>query len=450
MDFNKLEEDFGKLTSFQDIADRMPDLIKKGIEVFGSPSEREVFCYTAITTLSSLMTKTTGTYNGKAMGAMLYLGVIAKPASNKDVINHGIGLIKKVSSYHSDLNKTKFQEYKNNVANGHDMPKPGYISTLISPDISKAKMIEQLNHNAGSPSVLLADEIDIVVEANKGEHGTGLSYILRSAYHHGRISQQLKGGNQHYVIDNPQLAVVLAGTHRQMASLIGSIENGLYSRFLMVNIEDGASWQDVSPNPDCANPSQTISELSEEIFSFFEYLNKVELQIELTNQQWNVINSFGETFLGRLYNLNNEYLSSIVKRYAQMAVKIAMVFTAVRYFEEQKKGSKVIVEDCDFITAFLLMRRGLNHSIAYFKTLPGGGRTKEIATKQAIVTLLPNDFTRAEFIKVAQKYSVPERTADRWLKDFTVGNIIQKLSQGNYSKKSMANSTERQIDEEDL
>ena len=208
---------------------------------------------------------------------------------------------------------------------------PGSKVVLIAGDITSAKLIQQLRDNQGIPSIMVEDEIDSIANAMNAEHGHQLSRLLRNIFHHGAISQQLKGGNQHYEIESPFMAMILAGTFNQLKKLIGTVENGLLSRYMLIKVDDGALWQDVAPYHPCPSREQQMERFSDQYFKFWEFFNNRALEIKLTEEQWDVINDFGREELSIQYNLHHEELSATVKRFPNMAFRICQILTAIRY-----------------------------------------------------------------------------------------------------------------------
>jgi len=438
-----------------DILTDLPELISEPVYAFSYYSERLIATFGAITVAGALMTNLTGLYHRRRAYSSLYLAIVAGPSSNKGVITYLRKLAEKVHLHYrvkSDADLQKYVDdqrvYSQSLKKGGqgNMPlHPPYKVTLISGDITAPKLIEQLHSNRnGVPSIVVEDEIDSLAVAGSGEHGKALSRIYRNCYHHATITQQLKTGNQHYEISNPVLAMLIAGTPKQMSTLIGSIENGLYSRFAILIIDDGATWQSVAPCENCFDRDKKFEELSDTYFEMWEYLAEREVEVCLTSAQWDAINQFGAAQLGYQYNLTNEALAAVVKRHCLMLFKFCMTLTGLRYWESRGNNAVAFCSQTDFDIAMRLVQHSLHCSIAYFKHLPGGANSGTAKRKEQLLKGLCNTFTRIEAIEVGKKLKLSERQTDRYLQHFVQSDLLVKTGQGAYEKQPMA---ERQNDD---
>ena len=246
------------------IKDNIPDFLKKGMGSFNSKTEKYIYLNSALVTYGSVMIYINGKYGNKVQYPMLYLIVVGSAASNKSIINISNGILQKLNNIIIEQSEEldKKHQIEHNIWKKlskkdptlEEPKKPPYCVVSISPDITKAKLIMQLSDNKYVPSMIICDEADTITALMKSEHGSGISYIYRTAFHHDVISQQLKTNNQHFKIQNPKLAIIIGGTKNQIKRFIGGVENGLFSRFTMIEIDDGPIWNDISP---CSRPNDS-------------------------------------------------------------------------------------------------------------------------------------------------------------------------------------------------
>ena len=371
----------------------LPAIIRNPVESFTYQSERLIMTYGSITAAGALIPSVYGEYSRRKTRPALYLGIVAAPASNKGVVSYVRTLVSKVHGhYRLETVKAKqsFKALKDkhgqavNAGTPSTVPEdPGSKVVLIAGDITSAKLIQQLRDNQGIPSIMVEDEIDSIANAMNAEHGHQLSRLLRNIFHHGAISQQLKGGNQHYEIESPFMAMILAGTFNQLKKLIGTVENGLLSRYMLIKVDDGALWQDVAPCSSCPSREQQMERFSDQYFKFWEFFNNRALEIKLTEEQWDVINDFGREELSIQYNLHHEELSATVKRFPNMAFRICQILTAIRYWENKGTDPFAVCTHEDFDLAMKVICHSYLCSIEFFKALPGGGKSSKAGLKSS-------------------------------------------------------------------
>lgn len=444
---NMLDENPHLANDFMD--NFLPDLINNAMKTFATDSEKIVFLYSMIIAFGSVMINISGKYSDKKVYPMLFLAVMGPPASFKSVINYAPVILKKLhkrfleeSDYLIKVYISEHAKWKRLVRmdpNLLEPKKPPYGCLLISSDISKSKLIEQLYDNQFIPSFMSSDEIDVLVQTMRSEHGAGISAMLRTIFHADRISQQLKSNNVHYEILTPKLSVLLAGTDDQMQKLIGSIMNGLYSRFMILSLEGNVKWSDASPSENGQERNSIMENLADNTMDMFQYLATNSFEMLLTKSQWTILNGFGIQNLGLLSNLHNEQAASVVKRHAIMCFKIALTLTGLRYWNEKLTDEQIYCKDEDFLISIILMRISFKNAIMFFAKLKNGDRSLLVVKNLALLNALPVNFTRAEAMEAGKKLKLSIRIIDRILKNLTDGRQLNKISFGNYEKTSLAN-----------
>lgn len=422
----------------------LPETITKPCETFQQSAERQPFVYSVIAGLSSLMVKVSTEYAGKKVYPMIYFALIGPAGSNKGIVKYAAIMLKPVhlefklqSDEQFSRYRVEYRKFQKAVKSNPELTepiKPPYKVVLVSADITKSKLIQQLHDNENVPTFMINDEIDTLLASTRGQYGGGISSILRTAYHHDLISQQLKGENQHYEIDEPKLAICLAGTPAQMLGLIENIENGLYSRFTILLTDGFASWNSVAPCSDCPDKEETFKFYSDEVLKLYHSIKNRNIVVEFSDMQWRMINDFGEKQLLKYTSFYNEQMGSVVKRHGLMIVKIAMLLTVVRAYE---KGNSSDVLECDmesFVAAMILGVQSLYNSAEFFKTFPKGKQTEAAKNNQILLDVLPMSFTRAEAIVLGETKNISIRSIDRALHQMEHTGILKKISHGNYEK----------------
>lgn len=450
----ELLNDKSKLSAidFDLLVDVFPKPLNVLVNSFSSFSERFIVTMCALTSVGAILPNVYGWYHGRKSMPSLYLAVVAAAASNKGVVNYSKVLLKKVHKYYRDKSEVAFSNYqlqlkqqKQAIKSGGSFTKvkqPPYQVVVVSGDITGAKLLEQLYHNVGIPCILIEDEMDAVVQSGTGEHGKQINRLFRNIYHHAPISAQRKGDNQHYEVDEPFMSMIMAGTPDQFKSLLGSYENGLSSRFTTLTIDDGPIWLSPAPCYSCPNREDLLEATSEIFFELWDYMRKRKLEVRLTSEQWKVIDEFGVRELSLVYNFKHETLSALAKRTALQIFRIAEIITAFRFWEQRGNNTVATCSDADFEIAFKLIQHSYLCSLDFFKTFKGKGAISAVASaKDRLFQSLPDSFVRADVIEKASEFKISKRSADAYIKDFVIGEMLEKTGHGHFQKTSLAKHT---------
>ena len=426
----------------------MPQLINSGTKTFNHMSERMPFIYSSMAALSSLMTNVQTRYADKPIYPMIYFSLVGPAGSNKGVVKYASKMLRNI---HQEIKLHSEEAYKKYKADHRhwlkavkehvglpEPTRPPYSVPIVSADITKSKLIQQIADNVGLPTFIITDEIDTLVGAVKSQYGTGISAMLRSAYHHDPISQQLKSDNQHYDIEEPKVALCIAGTPSQMLGFIDNVENGLYSRFTILLTDDSITWNSVAPCPTCPNREETFSRIGKSCLQLFNFLKNAPIEIEFTQWQWDLINSFGEEKLGIYATLQSEYLGSVVKRHSLMIVKLAMVITVLKAFETNSTAKNLYCDKEAFVAAMILVRQSLYCSVEFFEQFNTGKKTPMAKSNSLLIMKLPSEFSRYEAISIATAEKISDRTLDRALDQFISAGFLTKVGHGKYKKTDLA------------
>jgi hypothetical protein len=418
------------------------------MNTFDQVGEQFPFLYAGISSLSSIMVDVKTEYKRKIVYPMIYFALVGPAGTNKGVVKYASKMLRNIHLEYKKVSDEKMKqfniEYRNwlrAVKKEETLPeptKPPYQVVMISADITKAKLIQQLNDNIGVPTYMINDEIDTLLSSTKSQYGNGISALLRTAYHHDLISQQLKSENQHYEIEEPKIAVCLAGTPSQMLSFIENVENGLYSRFTILLTDDYSIWQSVAPCPTCPNREETFVRLASEVFDFHEYLKTAPISVSFTEWQWELINDFGKEKMNLYSTLQSEHLGAVVKRHALMAIKIAMVLTVSRAFETKNQNKELLCDKESFVAAFILVLKSFYCAVEFFESFSSGKQTTTAFQNKQLLNALPHSFTRLESIDVAKGLNISIRSLDRALSHFVAAGYFIKIGFGKYEKTELA------------
>jgi len=445
------EEDYLKVTPTipEELYLQMPEILQHGAMAFTDERERDVFLTGALAILSGCLPGVKGVYAGNEVFPNVFSFAIAPAASGKGALKFAKMLADEYhsfvlkasreaeSQYNQELSehKQKISSKKKGDTSTEEQPtKPTFKVVYIPANTSYAKILWHLEQNEGT-GIICETEADTLGNVFKQEWGS-YSDMLRKSFHHERLSSSRKGNNEFTEVNAPSLSIALSGTPNQVTGLISSSEDGLFSRFIFYAFKVEQKWKDVSPNANNINLTEHFKVLSLKVFNMVQFLQREETIVTLTNQQWQQLNQTCEAWLNEVTMFTAEEAASIVKRLGLILYRMAMLFTALRKFENGEAANQVVCTDEDFSTALRLAEIYLHHSILMFNNLPKQSEATQFKTgdgKRKFFEALPQEFTRKEATELGTKFKLSARTVDDILKS-CIGVTLTKIKAGTYQR----------------
>lgn len=431
------------------VYETLPDILKRGAEAFSDDKrKRDVFLTGALTILSGCLPNVSGLYAQERVYPHLFSFIIAPSANGKGIMKNAKRLADKLhdklvaeSKETRDKYELELIVYKDKLAKRKpadpvpEKPEEPKTRLLFIPaDCSQAMLLQLLQDNNGE-GIICETEADTMSGANKQEWGN-YSPILRGSFHNEKISVARKTNRELIEINEPKLAVCLSGTPAQVPKLIGSAEDGLFSRFLFYAFKSDIVWQDPSPKPKKIVLNDHFALLSDEVLTLVDCLNQSPTEIQLTPGQWQTLNA---TFAERLRDVtlyNSEDAASVVYRLGLILFRLCMVFTALRKFENAEDSPVVYCSDDDFSAALTLSGVYLEHSLLMFNNLSNQQEAviyKMPNNKKRLFEALPDSFQRKEAVEIAKEFGISERSVDDFLNS-CIPTLLEKVKTGQYQK----------------
>jgi len=114
---------------------------------------------------------------------------------------------------------------------------------------------------------------------------------------------------------------------------------------------------------------------------------------------------------------------------------LMMIFSALRIMESGEITTKLICDDIDFNNAIKMVEILIKHSSHIYSNLIT--QTPEVQNtsknrKEIFLANLPKSFNRQTYVAIALKLDIPDKTAQRYIKDFVKANIIQSTAHDSY------------------
>lgn len=436
----------------KDIFENLPDILKEGTRAFSDVRERDVFFTGALTILSGCLPNVEGVYAQETVYPNLFSFIIAPAASGKGALKFAKVLadpyqerVLEESNKEKQIYDAELAEYKtaqrnrkkNDETVTEEPIKPPFKVVFIPANTSYAAILKHIQQN-DAKGIICETEADSMGAVFKQDWG-GYSDMLRKSFHGETISVSRKTDNEYIIIKDPKLSVALSGTPGQVANIISSAEDGLFSRFLFYTFKVEQKWRDVSPYGNTINLNDHFKALSNVVLQLIDFLQSQKTVINLSPEQWQTINITGDQWLREVTIFTSEEASSVVKRLGLILYRFTMIFTALRKFENGDMTEEVFCTDEDFEMALHIANVYLQHSLLMYHNLPKKEETgvfKGKSNKKKFFEALPKNFKREQAIQLGVQYKLKSRSVDELLKSL-LNTLLTQPSFGYYEKVSV-------------
>ncbi len=422
----------------------LPELLQKVVAKSNSNEDRDLLLLGSLVAISSCLPNIYGIYAEREVYPNLFLFVTAQASAGKGRLTLCRKLVDPIHKSLREISKLEFEEYQRKLTeyaaskNKSEMerPKEPPVKMLVIPANNSATgLFQVLNDNNGS-GLIFETEGDTLSMTFKSEHGN-YSDGFRKAFHHETISYNRRKDREYVEINNPRLSALLSGTPKQISALIPSAENGLFSRFMFYFMNVRPVWNDVFANSSDQTLDSYFNHLGHEFFELYKHLQYQTEQTRfcLTSGQQNAFNAyFAQTQNQYLCLYGADYLAT-VRRLGLITFRIAMTLTTLRIMDTGDIHSPLVCRDSDFNTALAMVKILVQHAANVFQQLPAEAVTAAPKNqKQQFLDELPQEFCRKDYLTVAQKLGIPDKTAEKHIKRFTDNGLINHYAHDKYQK----------------
>lgn len=422
----------------------LPGLLQKVVAKSNSPEDRDLLLLGSLVVISACLPKVYGIYAEREVYPNLFLFVTAQASAGKGRLTLCRKLVDPIHKALREVSKLEFEEYQRNLTEyaaaknkaETERPKEPPVKMLVIPANNSATGLFQiLNDNNGS-GLMFETEGDTLALTFKSEHGN-YSDGFRKAFHHETISYNRRKDREFVEIQNPRLSALLSGTPKQVSTLIPSAENGLFSRFIFYFMNVRPVWNDVFANSSDQTLDSYFNHLGMQFFDLYKHLEYQSEPIRfcLTSGQQQAFNAyFAQTQNQYLCLYGADYLAT-VRRLGLITFRMAMILTALRIMDDGDIHSPLVCRDNDFNTALSMVKILVQHAAQVFQQLPSEAVTTAPKNqKQQFLDELPKEFCRKDYLTVANKLGIPDKTAEKHIKRFSVNGLIIHFAHDKYKK----------------
>lgn len=425
------------------VFDNLPSFLQKVVKNAASNEERDIMLLGAITVLSACIPNVYGIYDEKQVYANLFLFVTAKASGGKGRLSLCKQLVDPIHNQLREQAKdlkllydSRMIEYNNTKqSEGIDKPpKPPLKMLFIPANNSSTGMFQILYDNEGE-GLIFETEGDTLSQTFKSDYGN-YSDGFRKAFHHETISYFRRKDNEYVEIEKPKLSALLSGTPNQIANLIPSSENGLFSRFIFYWMNIDLKWKNVFDTKEDGNLEHYFNTLAEEYFQVYSaLLESDKTQFVLSKDQSDAFNTFFKRIqFDYIESVGLEYLATI-RRLGLISFRIAMIFSVLRISETGEFQNPIVCQQQDFEASLRITEVLLEHSKkVYLELMHNSKPLKQPNLKQKFLAALPNKFNRQQYLDSAKSLSIIDKTADNYIAKFSEEGKIHHESHNNYTK----------------
>jgi hypothetical protein len=425
-----------------DIFNTIPDYLQQITTVATTKEERDILLLGSLVTLSVALPKIIGKYGDNPVNANLFIFISAKASGGKGILIHCRKLVEPIHNALRDQAKILKKQFDAemvdyNANKGKDSTiekpeKPPQKMLFIPANNSSTGFFELLN-DSDARGIIFETEADTLSKSFKSDYGD-YSDGFRNAFQHEPHSFYRRTDKEYVEIKRPCLSVMLSGTPRQINTLIPNAENGLFSRFMFYVMNMKLVWKDVFASKTEEGLDVHFGKLGHQFYSLYQTLQaSPEIQFTLTPNQQAQFNQYFQQIQVYYYTIHQEDYIASVRRLGLIAFRIMMIFSALRMMEDGDIPATLTCSDIDFDNTLKMIAVLIKHSsYVYNQIAQEAHQAKPKNRKEQFLESLPKNFNRQTYVDIGLKLGIPDKTAQRYIKEFVTAEIIQTPSHDCY------------------
>lgn len=430
-----------------ELTERLPPLLREIAHCANGPEDADILVLGSIVTFSACLPNVYGVYSQREVYPNLYLFVTAQASAGKGRLSLCRRLVNPIHRQLCEASRLAWEEYNRLMQiysttrekGEYERPQEPPQKMLIIPANASATSVFQILNDNDGVGLIFETEGDTLAQTFKSEHGN-YSDGFRKAFHHETISYVRRRNREHVELLQPKLSALFSGTPKQVSTLIPDAENGLFSRFMFYSMPIKVEWLNVFENGDMRTLDTQFDFLAQKFLGIYNYLkNRQPIRFKFTQKQSKIFNNYfteATTLYSERCGLG--FLGT-VRRLGLITFRIAMVLTSLRLLEIQPKTNQITCSDNDFSSALSIAKVLIEHSAFVYGQLPKVLSYANEPTKSGMAELydaLPTNFTRIDYVKIAEGINMPPATAKRHITDLVTCGRVVRVQNGIYRKRS--------------
>jgi len=427
-----------------EIYKHLPSVLSQACELFDDPKEKDIILLGSLAVISGCLPNICGVYDRRTVYPHLFAFIEAPAGSGKGILQWTRKLAEEIHRELRSISKHDKKEYevklrewfaaqkkKGKSPDKEPPAEPMDQMLLIPANNSASSFVQSLVENNGQ-GILFCTEADTLANSLSQDWGN-YSDVLRCSFHHEPISLQRRAKREYLELEQPKVSVLLTGTKGQLFKLIPDTENGLFSRFAFYSFPAVPKFRDVFEDTE-HKAENVFTELGRKIYDYRNRLltqrYTIELQLSKTDKEY--FKDFFKRAMSELYKEIGEQGLATVKRFGLILFRMAMVLSTLRILDKNIPiERKMTIDHNDFVMANEIVLCLMGHAVKLIAGCKeGSNRIIQQKRLMKLYDALPENFTRSEAIKTAEKCNIPTATCDRYL----ISGIFKKAGHGIYSK----------------
>jgi hypothetical protein len=428
----------------EEIYQNLPEPIKELTAPFHD-RERDVVLLSTLGVLSACLPRVYGIYDSNRYSPHLYLLIIAPPASGKGAMGKSKKLIEKIHREIKQISLDGIAECKESQKDKKNKSAqcPELEIKLVPGNVSSSKIYKHLQ-NSPHGILMFETEADTISTMLKQDWGN-FSDVLRKSFHHETVSISREIEDKYFEISEPKLSLVISGTPNQVAPLINSQENGLFSRFVFYYFDEPSYWKDVSPQAKTIDTGLLFSNAGTEILKLYNKLleKNEEIEVRLTQEQWNRFNERMDYIVKSLIEIKKTDILPTIKRNGVIMFRICMILTVIRNKDNIDSSQILYCDNKDFNSACAIIESAIDHSIVVSNLLSSNltDPKKKLNMRESLMlSALGSNFKKKDALIIGKCQGIPDRSIDFIIAKLIRLQIIEKISNGVFQKKDIKKS----------
>ena len=458
-----------------------PTFLARIIERGDSPAQRDILLLGALTVLGATLNRRLRlAYGGKYHYPCLQTFVVAPPASGKGALTWVRRL---AEPFHEEMlarYRERLQTYRREKtawdllgkqrAQTPEPEEPRLRMFLISGNNSGTGILENLI-DADGVGLICEAEADTVSAAIGTDYGHW-SDTLRKCHDHDRLSFNRRTNHEYRECDRSFLGVLLSGTPAQVAPLIPSAENGLFSRQLFYRMPAIEEWMDQFDRSDdnldrlFLDWGRRWKRLTD---ALWPWVNVVQLR--LSDAQKQLFNQRLSRFFSHAGIAGGGAMRSTVARIAINTCRMTAIVAFLRAVDGWLSGEEeptdgidtaailrhcpgltpapnvpreniqdgivpawtLTVTDADLEAVLALAETLYRHSLRILRILPAtDAKIRQAPPKEALFEALPLEFTRKQALDEAARLKIATSTLESYLRRMRERGLLLHDDKGAY------------------
>ncbi len=372
------------------VFDSSPKILSNLLHQINYRPDKETFLVSFIAFVSGILPNYYHIYDGSQIESNLYLYIVGDYAQGKGAVKYSKKTLSKIEEKFSLENEEILKSYKGILARHKaeleeakssknfdriaeletDSPEdPKLRKLFFSLNNSESNLLKDIKNN-GERAIFFSSEGDSVTDSIGREYNK-IRPLLNQSFHHEEYSHERLTSSKN--LKGPKVSLLVTSTLDQFIRLIKDPNDGFFSRFLIFKAKSNDSFKSpwANDNKSINFEIDRIADFNLRLYEFLESCEGTPIEFVLTKSQ-------KEKFLQIFQVEKNEAIDTekglvgIVHRRGLIFVRVAMVFTILKRFENSSltKGCRVECDESVFELTISLMNVFFYYGLGLYNILP--------------------------------------------------------------------------------